>query len=105
MTRLRASLARSPLDREIATKMNDAERAVLEALRLCLASKGSDPGLRRRVLATSRDLQRILGALNSVRRVEPLYDRNDPDLSESRPVVKKVAPPPAPTPQTVTEEG
>jgi len=36
-----------------------------------------------RIAVTERDLQRVLGAIQGVRRASPMYDLEDPDLNPS----------------------
>ena len=81
MSRLRVTLSTSPIDREIAQRVESAQRVILEALRMCVDNRDENPVVRRRVLAARRDLERVLGALGSVRRVSALYDVSDTDLS------------------------
>lgn len=38
---------------------------------------------RRRTLAVRGDLERALNVINAVRRVKPLYDLSDPDLTDA----------------------
>ena len=93
MSRLRATLSSSPLDREIAQLVDQAQRSIQAALRRCESATGTTPEARRRGALTRRDLLKALGALGSVRRTQPNYDTDDPDLievpkppRESRPV-------------------
>lgn len=94
MSRLRATLSSLPIDREIAGHVDAAQRAIRAALRACEA-KEENPVQRRRVMAVRRDLEKILGAMTSVRRVGSLYDLNDPDLTNTPtpPRPKREAPP------------
>jgi hypothetical protein len=59
-----------------------------------------NPALRRRVMAVRRDLENILGAMASVRRVGALYDITDRDLmdtpAEPKPKRKEAPVPAAP---------
>ena len=87
MGRLRATLARSSLDREIAQRLDEAERALSSALRFCESQKvppGVETLRRRRVL---RDLERALQAVSSVGSVSPRFDMNDPDLNNAPPAL------------------
>jgi len=85
VSRLRATLSSSPLDREIAQRVDQAQRAIQGALKLCDGAPAATPEGRRRVGATRRDLLQALGALASVRRTQPSYDTSDPDLTEAPP--------------------
>lgn len=80
MSRLRATLSTLPIDREVAGHVDAAQRSIRAALRACDGSE-SNPVQRRRVMAVRRDLEKILGAMTTVRRVGALYDLNDPDLT------------------------
>lgn len=101
MSRLRATLSSDPLDKALAAKMDEAQRVLLAALRLCDESQRTDTVARRRVAHTRRDIQRALGALTAVRRVAPLYDVGDPDLSDT-PAPRRERKP-APSPETQGE--
>lgn len=94
MSRLRATLSSLPIDREIAGHVDVAQRAIRAALRACDMKEGN-PVQRRRVLAVRRNLEQILGAMASVRRVGSVYDLNDPDLmnTPTPPRPKREAPP------------
>jgi hypothetical protein len=83
MTRLRATLSTNPTDKAIAAKVDEAQRSLLAALRLCHDAKGSDLVSGRRVFAVRRDLQRALGALSDVRRIGTPYDTTDSDLTDT----------------------
>lgn len=94
MSRLRITLSSSPLDREIAKLVHQAERSLHAALKLCEQAAVTTPEARRRVAATRRDLTSALGALGSVRRTQPAYDTTDSDLSVSpEPRAPKLTPP------------
>ncbi len=82
MSRLRATLSGHPLDREVATRVDAAQREILAALRACDRMEGG-PILKRRAMAVRRDLANLLGMMSSVRRVSTLYDTDDPDLTNS----------------------
>lgn len=97
MSRLRATLSTSPLDREIAQRVEKARREIINAMDLCNARNESNLVTRRRVAAARRDLSRILGAMDSVRRVGAPFDLEDQDLNET------VLPRPKPTPKTPKE--
>jgi len=102
MTRLRATLSTSPVDKAIADKVSDAQRSLQAALRLCDSRRETDPLVRRRMAATRRDIEQALGAMSSVRRVTPLFDQTDPDLTDvpSPPPRRKPEPPAtAPSPE------
>lgn len=104
MTRLRATLSSLPIDREIAGHVDTAQRSIRAALRACEGIEVS-PVQRRRVAAVRRDLENILGALTSVRRVGSPYDLNDPDLMDTpRASQPKREAPPTPAPPTVDGE-
>lgn len=97
MSRLRATLSSLPIDREIAGHVDTARWSIRAALRVCEA-KEENPVQRRRVMAVRRDLEKILGAMTSVRRVGALYDLSDPDLADTPvpPRPKREAPPAPP---------
>lgn len=74
MSRLRASLASTPLDREVSSSLETARRSVLAALRSCeIQAKDRTSPQYRRVVAVKRDLLRVLGAMADVRRVSNGY--------------------------------
>jgi len=85
MSRLRASLSTSPLDREIQAHVAKAELALKQALALCLNTRKSDQYGAAYLARVRRDLERALGATQSVRRVSPGYDVADPDLQPTAP--------------------
>lgn len=99
MSRLRATLSTNPLDQEIAQRVTRAEQEIQGALRACSARQD---GLlaQRRARAVRRDLERVLGALGSVRRVAAPYDL-DPDLNDLPPQEPKRPP----LPQVAKAEG
>ena len=82
MSRLRATLSSNPLDREVATRVDAAQREIVAALKACERAEGS-PLAKRRAMAVRRDLTKILGVMSTVRRVSSLYDATDPDLNDS----------------------
>jgi hypothetical protein len=82
------------LDKALSVKLDEAQRVLVSALRLCDEAQVDFP-LRRRVAATRRDILRALGSLTAVSRVSPLYDVSDSDLSNA-PTPKKKPQPPAP---------
>lgn len=82
MTRLRVTLSSSPLDREVAQLVDQAQRSLIAAIERCESASAATPEARRRVALTRRDLKMALGALGSVRRTQPNYDTDDPDLIE-----------------------
>lgn len=95
MSRLRATLSTDPLDKAVSTKMGEAQRSLVAALRLCDEAERKDAMIRRRLANTRRDLLRALDALTAIRRVAPLYDVTDPDLSDTpKPRREKEAAPP-----------
>lgn len=105
MSRLRVTLSSLPLDREVASRVEAAQREILAALRAC-RGREENPVQRRRVLAVRRDLERILATMSDVRRVGALYDVDDPDLIEAPAPSKKPKPEaPAPTPIDPPVEG
>ena len=79
MSRLRASLAQSDLDREVQSRLARAAREVRQALALC--DKAKREGTRQeayRARRVRRDLMNVLGSMESVRRATPLYDEEPP---------------------------
>lgn len=96
MSRLRASLSTSAIDREIFSRVDSAKRDIFAALRLCDVRHEENPITRRRVMATRRDLEKIIGAMESVRRVRAPYDIGDLDLTGTpqTPRPKRPEPPP-----------
>lgn len=85
MSRIRATLSASPIDREIQGQIAVAERAIEIALRACQRARKDDQYGHAHVARVRRDLERALGALRGVRRVVPSYDRFDPDLQPTAP--------------------
>jgi len=100
LSRLRATLSTNPLDRDIAQRVEKARREIINALDLCNARNESNLVTRRRVAAARRDLGRILGAMDSVRRVRALFDMEDQDLND---VALPRPKPPKPAPETPKE--
>ena len=82
MSRLRATLSTSAIDQEVFSRVDGAKREILAALRLCDPRHEENPITRRRVMATRRDLEKIIGAMESVRRVGTPYDLTDADLND-----------------------
>jgi len=85
MSRLRATLSNSPLDRSIQTQVAAAERALRSALQACMNVRNDDTYGRANVARVRRDLQRALGATQSVRRASPSFDMGDKDLHPTEP--------------------
>lgn len=75
MGRLRATLSATPLDKEIATKVEEAKRLIFASIRACELKTREDRAdpIAQRVRAVKHDLQRVLGALSAVRRVSNGY--------------------------------
>ena len=116
MSRLRTTLSQSPVDREIQAHVTTAERALAKALQACHTARDSEKYGQAHVARVRRDIERALGALQSVRRVTPMYDAADPDLQVSSespdPDLQETAPyerPPEPVVEPVvvvdSEEG
>lgn len=108
MSRLRASLSNSPLDREIQSHVAKAERALMQALLACQTARKNDQYGQAYVARVRRDLERALGATQSIRRVSPGFDFADPDLQPTAPYEPPVpAPAPEPPPESdgLEEEG
>jgi hypothetical protein len=100
MSRLRAQLSRSEIDRKVATALSGVERTVLSTLQEChqYARSVGNPLEAARTKRVVRDLEKVLGALSGVRRVSPVYDADDKDLQSSEPTPKPKRPaPPPPT--------
>lgn len=98
MSRLRISTANNPLDREVARHVDVASRSIMSALQAVHNSRNEyGPAYVARV---RRDLERCLGALESVRRVKPGHD--DPDLNPF--LQAGDTPPPVVTPTPPVEE-
>lgn len=103
MSRLRASLSKSPLDQTIQSQVATAERAIQGALRALQGVKyKADPLYPpSQVNRVRRDLERAMGALSNVHRVTPAYDPEPEQVM--RPVMARVqsgqAPPVAETPE------
>lgn len=85
MSRFRANLSSSPLDREIQSQVAVAERALERALGACRSARKSDEYQSGYVARVRRDLERALGSLQGVRRVVPGFDLSDPDLLSTAP--------------------
>lgn len=85
MTRLRATLALNPLDREIANHVDTAQRSILAAIRLCdvkakdrdVKDEGGGEVSRTRIHRVREDLKRVMGAMGGVRRVASPYSIED----------------------------
>lgn len=103
MSRLRATLSESPVDKAIAAKVAEAQRTLQGALQLFDYRTEPHPGKRRRMLGVRRDLEQALGALSSVRRIGSLYDMDDPDLNPASPP-RQAPPKPVPVVVATPEE-
>jgi len=99
MGRLKAQLAKSDIDRDVQTHVASAERQIRQALALCARGHrvgGIEAYRARRV---RRDLLRVLGAMEAVRRLTPLRD----EMAEIEPPEKLERPPkPEPPPKLPT---
>jgi len=60
----------------------DAERSIQAAVRVCREARKVSGPERRRAERAARSLGRLLHGLNNVDRLTPLYNLDDPDLSE-----------------------
>ncbi len=85
MRRLRATLARSTLDREIAVHVTEAERALVRALQACRAGRPTNRDEIMRQKRVLRDLERAAMAVSSVGSTTPRFDMSDPDLNPDTP--------------------
>ena len=97
MRRLRATLAQSSFDREVATHLMTAERALIAAMMTCRTTKSANPLDEIRQRRVLRDLERAAQAVASVGSRSPRYDLTDPDLNSDptpAPRKKPEAPPP-----------
>jgi len=80
MSRLRARLSKSEVDRELQEHLAAAQRALEKAARVCDATRRMPGVAGKRAPRIARELARIKGALGNVSRLTPLYDLEDPDL-------------------------
>lgn len=106
MSRLRATLSTSPLDREVQGQIAVAERALVRALQACRAAatprKGAAVVPPAHLARVRRDVEKALGAVMSVRRAVPNYDADDVDLQPTAPYMRPgEAPPPDENPPDV----
>ncbi len=85
MSRLRATLSASPIDREIQSHVAVAERSLDRAISACRNAQRGDLYRGARVARVRRDLEKALGALQGVHRVVAGYDMDDPDLQPTSP--------------------
>ena len=69
MSRVRTSLSATPLDREVSSRVDSATQLVVSALQVVESKLRDKAYSKPHVVRVQRDLQRCLGALNSVRRV------------------------------------
>ena len=69
MGRFRARFSTSPVDREIGDKVEQSHRLIESAIRVCepLTRDKEDLARAQRARSIRRDLERVLGALDSVR--------------------------------------
>lgn len=79
MSRLRVQLAKSEIDRKVATSMNEVERKLATTLQECVQylRSTSNPIEAARTKSVIRDLKGVLGAVSGVRRINPIYDTED----------------------------
>lgn len=88
MSRLRATLSSAPIDRVVQAHVATAQKALRQALLVCLR-QGKEGGYApAHVARVRRDLMAALGAVESVRRVVPSYDTMDPDFQPMQPYVR-----------------
>lgn len=84
MPRMRATLVRSPLDRELHREIATAVRHVTRAQDVCFrVSRSRDPALQaevKRAQIALKTLQQVRTLLDKVGSLTPNYDRDDPDL-------------------------
>ena len=82
MGSVRASLAKSALDRTVAAEVDTARRAINRALAACKTAERGDAHSKGRVVRVRRDLDRAMGALGRVSKATPGYDPLDPDFMD-----------------------
>ena len=92
MSRLRATLSTAPIDQAIQSHVAVAERAIRQALDVCLSQGKSKDYAPAHVSRVRRDLLNALGAVERVRRVSPRFDLSDPDFQPTAPYEPPVAP-------------
>ena len=80
MTRLRARLAKSDVDRQVQGHVAAAERSIRNALGICHRARTANVVPLGRIHRVQKDLGAVLGALDRVGRVTPAWDGGDPDL-------------------------
>jgi hypothetical protein len=80
MGRLRASTATSPLDARIAGLVAAAQRNIAEAMRVAKSAKKAVGVEGARSNRVHRDLAKVAGALQNIRRLKPHRDYDDLDL-------------------------
>lgn len=80
MTKLRARLSQSDLDRQVQGYVAAAERSIRMALGACHRARTAGAVPLGRVHRVQKDLGAVLGAMGRVGRVAPTWDRGDPDL-------------------------
>lgn len=102
MSRLRAALSLNPLDKAIATKVEEATRSLVSALRVCDEARPTDALTRRGVSRTRQDLLRALGALTAVRRIASPYEVT---VSESTAPLQRREQRPVPSPEVAEKKG
>lgn len=79
MRRLRATLARSPQDREIMRLCQEAERSLVAAIRYARDLNPNDPSETVRLRRVVRDLERAAMAVSAVGSIAPRMSLSDPD--------------------------
>lgn len=109
MGRLRASLARSDIDRELHLHLGNAGREVQRALDICVRvarGRGADesysPAEVRRARQYADALRRARDMMSQVGHLTPSIDLSDPDLTPE--ALKRPPERPAPAPAPVVDE-
>lgn len=95
MSRFRVHNSNSEIDREVASRLDEAERAIKRALGACENYDRSKRGLeerpvRQRVRKVGRDLLRVLSTISEVRKVHSSFEE-DPVVSGSTPSGQRIA--------------
>lgn len=87
MSRLRIRLAKSEIDRKVASALDQAERILLSALRDTdrYIHEVNDPSEAARAKGVLRDLKKTLAAMGDVRRIHPLYMEGPEPVQETKP--------------------
>lgn len=85
MSRYRSNSSTSPIDQEIQQHVVVAERAIQAGMAVLNRARKLDSYSKAHLARVRRDLERALGAISSVRRVNPSYDTLDPDLQSTAP--------------------